>query len=516
MDDNDMDIEMRDFEQQTFEDDVDEEIDPELLTTVVDSNTGRDGMRIVNATTRRSYMSILFLVLAVVAVVTLSVMYVAPGLFISEEQVDALVETFESESGTVSNNNGGSGSNNKFKTALDKKDNNNNINGGGSGSSYWSKRHKNPFANPVTKIDGSTNSNSNNVNGNKGPRGSKNGGVLGGKHPKIGGGGGGGGGGGKNNNDRQPPQTGSGGGDEHDGSGTAKTIQSDPPTMTPTMPPTMPPTPVETIINNTTPVDVDEAEVYCEDLSQYQDWYDANVTLDDGVMYKVHEKLDHDAKAFTQGLTYARGKLFESTGLYGQSTVRVLDKDSADVEHKVDMEPRLFGEGMTFYKDKLVQITWKSQEGFIYSMDDLRTIDRFKYTTTLNEGWGITWDRCNDELIVTDGSVNLHFWDPETMAEKRKIPVIRLNGTPAKRLNEIEFWRGRVLANVWFEDVLLVINPTTGLVEKEYDFKSLWPQKERKAEGADVFNGISVSDIPEQLYVTGKLWNRMFEIELLP
>ena len=219
---------------------------------------------------------------------------------------------------------------------------------------------------------------------------------------------------------------------------------------------------------------------------------------------------------YSQGLTYARGELFESTGLYGQSTVRILDKDSANVKKKVGMEPRLFGEGMTFYKDKLVQITWKSQEGFIYNMDDLQTIDRFRYTTTLNEGWGITWDRCNDELIVTDGSPNLHFWDPETMAEKRKISVVRLSGTPAKRLNEIEFWRGRVLANVWFEDVLLVINPTTGLVEKEYDFKSLWPEKERKAEGADVFNGISISNIPDQLYVTGKLWNRMFVIELLP
>jgi glutamine cyclotransferase len=136
----------------------------------------------------------------------------------------------------------------------------------------------------------------------------------------------------------------------------------------------------------------------------------------------------------------------------------------------------------------------------------------------MNEGWGITWDRCNDELIVTDGSSNLHFWNPETMAQKRKVSVRRLSGKPALRMNEIEFWRGRVLANVWFEDVLLVINPVSGLVEKEYDFSSLWPKQERTAAGADVFNGISVSspDMPNELYVTGKLWDRMYKIELLP
>lgn len=184
----------------------------------------------------------------------------------------------------------------------------------------------------------------------------------------------------------------------------------------------------------------------------------------------------------------------------------------------MDMELRLFGEGMTYYKDKLVQITWKSQQGFIYSLDDLAIVDKFRFTSTKNQGWGITWDRCKDELIVTDGSEYLHFWDPETMSQKRKVPVHRLNGKPALELNEIEFWRGRVMANVWFEDVLLVIHPETGVVEKEYDFSALWPKRERKSMGADVFNGISVSspDKPNQLYVTGKLWDRIYEIELLP
>jgi glutaminyl-peptide cyclotransferase len=169
-----------------------------------------------------------------------------------------------------------------------------------------------------------------------------------------------------------------------------------------------------------------------------------------------------------QGLTYARGQLFESTGLYGKSTVRILDPDTVDVLKTVPMVDSLFGEGMTYYKDTLVQITWKSKKGFIYNMTTLETINQFQFSSTNNEGWGITWDRCKDELIVTDGSQYLHFWDPTTMSEKRKIPVFRHDGTKALELNEIEFWRGRVLANVWYEDVLLVIDPETGKVEKEY------------------------------------------------
>jgi glutamine cyclotransferase len=133
------------------------------------------------------------------------------------------------------------------------------------------------------------------------------------------------------------------------------------------------------------------------------------------------------------------------------------------------MDSKLFGEGMTWIEgEKLVQITWKSQRGFIYDANTLDQIDEFNYTTTKKEGWGITWDACQGELIVTDGSEFLHFWDPETMAEKRRVAVTRIDGKPARELNEIEFWRGRVLANVWYEDVLLVIHPETGKVEKEY------------------------------------------------
>mmetsp|Transcript_25584 Transcript_25584/g.70399 ORF Transcript_25584/g.70399 Transcript_25584/m.70399 type:complete len:480 (-) Transcript_25584:8-1447(-) len=261
---------------------------------------------------------------------------------------------------------------------------------------------------------------------------------------------------------------------------------------------------------------IDDKDVYCEDLSRYNEWHQVRISKDDGKKFNAVEQMNHDQQSFTQGLTYARGTLFESAGKYGQSTVRILDSETANVKKKVAMEPRLFAEGITYYKDELVQITWKSQRGFKYDIETLAQIDEFHYETTVNQGWGITWDRCKDELIVTDGSSNLHFWDPRTMKEIRRVGVNRMNGSEALKMNEIEFWRGRVLANIWYEDVILVIDPETGIVEKEYNFDSLWPKSERRGNGAGVLNGISISADPDVLYVTGKMWNRMYKVQLLP
>ena len=245
---------------------------------------------------------------------------------------------------------------------------------------------------------------------------------------------------------------------------------------------------------------------------------------------------------YSQGLTYAKNQLYESTGLYGESTVRILDPDTADVIKTIDMAPHLFGEGMPSLDETLIQITPKTRKGFIYNAADLELLRSFTFATTRNEGWGITVDDCRHELIVTDGSDWLHFWDPKSLEQKRRVKVARQSGNPARSLNEIEFWRGRVLANVWHEDVLLVINPSNGVVEKEYgkiffiweavqttpdqlcphhgsifhtDFSTLWPKHERDGVGADVFNGISVSADDDVLYVTGKKWNRMYKIRLL-
>lgn len=203
--------------------------------------------------------------------------------------------------------------------------------------------------------------------------------------------------------------------------------------------------------------------------------------------------------------------------MYRESTVRQLDPVTGDVLVSVPLGDEYFGEGLAYVDGKLVQITWKQATAFVWNASDL-TIPptQYSYTTTKNnEGWGITYDENKHELIVSDGSANLIFWDPDTLETLRTLNVTRQSGQPALQMNELEFWRGRVLANVWFEDVLLVIHPETGLVEKEYDFSSLWPKATRPY-GTNVFNGISVTDDPDILYVTGKLWNRIYRIKLLP
>jgi glutaminyl-peptide cyclotransferase len=206
--------------------------------------------------------------------------------------------------------------------------------------------------------------------------------------------------------------------------------------------------------------------------------------------------------------------------MYGTSSVRILNPVSGEVTQKVLIPSSEFGEGMTFYDGHLVQITWKSKNGHVYSADDLQKETDFTYTTSKSdEGWGITYDNERHELIVTDGSNNLIFWEADcwksgVCAPLRTVPCFRLDGRPARNLNEVEFWRGRVLANVWYEDVLLVINPESGMVEKEYDMAQLWPMDQRNS-GSDVLNGISVSEDADVLYVTGKYWAQLFKINLL-
>lgn len=166
--------------------------------------------------------------------------------------------------------------------------------------------------------------------------------------------------------------------------------------------------------------------------------------------------------------------------MYGKSSVRILDPETIDVVKSVNMANEFFGEGLAHKDGLLYQITWKSNRGFVYNATTLDIVKEFKFHTTRNEGWGITWDPCQNEFVVTDGSPNLHFWEPRTLTETRTVQVRRLNGDPARNMNEIEWYRGRILANVWFEDVLLVINPETGIVEKEYgkcQDSLKWPSK---------------------------------------
>jgi len=256
-----------------------------------------------------------------------------------------------------------------------------------------------------------------------------------------------------------------------------------------------------------------------EDTSADNTEYYKNVTLEDGKMYEIiGDQLYHDKKHFIQGLTYSRSSdtLFESVGEYGKSMICKLNPTTGATIKCNDMERKYFAEGMQVYgeagEEKLIQLTWKSKTGFIYDADTLDLIRTFQFKTTKNQGWGICFDESKNEFIVSDGSAYLHFWDAETLEEKHKLQVVRQGkGVPAIHLNELEFMNGKILSNVWYEDVLLVIDPETGRCEMEYDFSSLWPKTERTG---DVLNGISVSSEDNVIYVTGKLWDRMFKVTL--
>ena len=212
------------------------------------------------------------------------------------------------------------------------------------------------------------------------------------------------------------------------------------------------------------------------------------------------------------------GRLFESIGLNHQSALLELDPETGETRTTIPMDKEIFGEGLTYCQGKLIQLSYKAKKGFVYNATQLdQPPITFTYDTTTHEGWGFTYNEQRHELIVSDGSEYLHIWDPQTYTQLRKHRIMRLDGTPALRMNELEWWRDRVVANVWFEDVLLIINPESGLVEKEYDFSTLYDQAGVvKSQRSDVFNGISVSSDPDILYVTGKFWSNMFKIKLLP
>lgn len=251
------------------------------------------------------------------------------------------------------------------------------------------------------------------------------------------------------------------------------------------------------------------------DLSQ-QSHISSNSTWSaEGPNYEVIEVLHHDRASFTQGLTYHDGKLYESTGLKGRSKLRRLNPTTGRVEVSYDLDGNLFGEGLTYNSvdDTLIQITWKAGKGFIYDSETFEVIKEFEFTTTRNEGWGITQDTSTSELIVSDGSSFLHFWNPESLQEIRKVEVKREDGTAVNNLNELEFISGRVFSNIWHKDEIIAIDPHTGLIRESYDFSELWP-KSKRPRGTDVLNGISITDVQNELFITGKLWERLYRVRI--
>ena len=224
--------------------------------------------------------------------------------------------------------------------------------------------------------------------------------------------------------------------------------------------------------------------------------------------YRVANTYPHDPEAFTQGLVYEDGVLYEGTGQYGGSTLRQVDLATGEVLQLRELPAEFFGEGITLYGDEIFQLTWQSQVGFVYDKSSFEPLREFSYPT---EGWGLTDNgRC---LIMSDGTDAIYFRDPESFAEIGRLHVYDNNG-PVTRLNELEYVEGKIYANVWQTDRIARISPDTGQVIGWIDLAGLLDTTPVTTT-VDVLNGIAYDAQEDRLFVTGKLWPALFEIELV-
>ena len=224
--------------------------------------------------------------------------------------------------------------------------------------------------------------------------------------------------------------------------------------------------------------------------------------------YRILHAYPHDPRAFTQGLVYVDGYLYESTGLNGQSTLRKEDLETGRVLKEASLPSQYFGEGLTNWGSTLIQLTWQSHVGFVYDRATFRLLRSFHYPW---EGWGLTQD--GRHLILSDGSDTLHFLNPGTFSQARSLRVSD-HGAPVKELNELEYVHGEIYANVWMTDRIARISPATGHVLGWIDLAGLLPGIFVREPGA-VLNGIAYDPARKRLFVTGKLWPRLFEIQVV-
>ena len=219
---------------------------------------------------------------------------------------------------------------------------------------------------------------------------------------------------------------------------------------------------------------------------------------------RIHRTLPHDTSAYTQGLLWWDGKLYESTGQYGRSDLRRLDPETGAVEQQVDISPAYFGEGLARVDDRLIMLTWKAQRAFVFGLERFDEQRTYRYQ---GEGWGL----CNDgsRLVMSNGSDRLTFRDLRTFEVLGDVAVT-LRGFPLAQLNELECVGDAVYANVYQTDFLVRIDPETGRVTHYIDASGLLTREE--ARGVDVLNGIAFDPGAETFYITGKLWPKMFEV----
>jgi glutamine cyclotransferase len=225
--------------------------------------------------------------------------------------------------------------------------------------------------------------------------------------------------------------------------------------------------------------------------------------------YRVVNTYPHDPHAFTQGLVFVDGHLYESTGLNGRSSLRMVDLKTGQAQQKFNLPQQYFGEGLAPWGSTLVQLTWQNHVAFVY--------DRFSFRQLRTipcpwEGWGLTED--GKSLIFSDGSSTLRFLSPDTFKERREITV-KDHGKPVDKLNELEYIHGEIYANIWYEDRIARISPSTGAVLGWIDLSGLLTPAEH-ADPDAVLNGIAYDAAHDRLFVTGKLWPKLFEIKVVP
>jgi len=223
--------------------------------------------------------------------------------------------------------------------------------------------------------------------------------------------------------------------------------------------------------------------------------------------YRIARTYPHDRQAFTQGLVYADGHLYEGTGLNGRSSLRKVELASGRVLKRLDLSSLYFGEGITIFGNRIIQITWQSQTGFVYDKTSFRLLKQFSYP---HEGWGVTHD--GKRLILSDGTSVLHIMDPKDFREVQRLHVHDDQG-PVTGLNELEYVKGEIYANIWPTDSVAIIDPQSGRVKARLDLQGLL--EKRDSPGVDVLNGIAYDARGDRLFVTGKLWPKVFEIMIV-
>lgn len=225
--------------------------------------------------------------------------------------------------------------------------------------------------------------------------------------------------------------------------------------------------------------------------------------------YKIKNTWPHDRRAYTQGLIFLDGILWESTGQYGSSSLRKVELKTGKVIKQIAVPAKYFAEGMTVFHDKVFQLTWQEQKGFIYDPATFEKQGEFEYT---GEGWGLTHD--GQSLIMSDGTNRIRFLDPSTLQTTRTVSVYDEAGAPLEKLNELEYIEGEIYANIWQSDRIVRIEPKSGKILGWIDLTGLLKTKDRSGE-EDVLNGIAYDQAGKRLFVTGKMWPKLFEIEIV-